>query len=508
MKTALPIVLCLTPLVAQIRPVPPPGVPVPAPERAELEAGVARLRDAGGKLQGNPLLPDVLIYEEAVRYALQFNEFFKTDEIAKARDLLRQGEARAADLKQGRHPWTTATGLVVRGYISRIDRSVQPFGLVVPPSYSPDAPHRWRLDAWFHGRGETLSEVNFLTDRQRNPGEFTPRDTIVLHLYGRYCNANRFAGETDLFEALDAVKRGYAIDENRILVRGFSMGGAAVWHMAAHHAGLWAAAAPGAGFSETTEFLHMKENDVREMPAWQRALLHLYDATDDAVNFYNVPVVAYDGEIDPQRQAADMMERAMGAEGLRLTRITGPGTPHRYHPDSKVRIDAILDAIAERGRDPYPRKVLFTTWTLAYNRMKWVVIDALGKHWERARLDAEITGPSTVEARTTNVTAFTLEMGPGGCPLDVATRPTVVIDGQKVAAPKPMSDRSWTVHFRQSGGTWTAEETQATAGLHKRHGLQGPIDDAFMDTSSSFGRPAHRSRREWRAGSRPNRSAP
>ena len=49
----------------------------------------------------------------------------------------------------------------------------------------------------------------------------------MLHLYGRYCNANKLAGEVDLFEALDDVKRHYPIDENRMLVRGFSMGGAA-----------------------------------------------------------------------------------------------------------------------------------------------------------------------------------------------------------------------------------------------------------------------------------------
>ena len=87
--------------------------------------------------------------------------------------------------------------------------SVQPYGLVVPATFSPTRPHRWRLDAWFHGRNETLSEVNFLWDREHNPGEFTPPNTIVLHLYGRYCNANKLAGEVDLFEALDAVKRQY-----------------------------------------------------------------------------------------------------------------------------------------------------------------------------------------------------------------------------------------------------------------------------------------------------------
>jgi pimeloyl-ACP methyl ester carboxylesterase len=125
----------------------------------------------------------------------------------------------------------------------------------IPPSFSPTALHHWRLDAWFHGRQENWSEVNFLYERERNPGEFTPRDTIVLHLYGRYCNANKLAGEVDLFEALEAVKQQYAIDENRIVIRGFSMGGAAAWQFAVHYAGDWAAAAPGAGFSETPQFL-------------------------------------------------------------------------------------------------------------------------------------------------------------------------------------------------------------------------------------------------------------
>src|SRR5437870_2182440 len=78
----------------------------------------------------------------------------------------------------GQSPWTAATGLVVRGYVSKIDASVQPYALVVPPSYSPTAPHRWRLDLWYHGRSETLTQANFLTDRQKSAGEFAPRDTI------------------------------------------------------------------------------------------------------------------------------------------------------------------------------------------------------------------------------------------------------------------------------------------------------------------------------------------
>jgi hypothetical protein len=465
-----------------IKPIPAAGIELPAADRAELQAGLAHLRASIDKLKNGPLLPDVLIYHEAVRYALQYNEFFKPAEIAAAKTLLQQGEERAAQLAAGQAPWTTATGLVVRGYVSKIDKSVQPYGLVVPPSYSPAAPHRWRVDAWFHGRDEALSEVNFLSARQKSPGEFTPRDTIVLHLYGRFCNANKFAGEVDLFEALDAVKRHYPVDDNRILVRGFSMGGASTWQFGVHYAGLWAAVAPGAGFSETPQFLRLNLTGPNAPPAWEQKLWHLYDPIDYAANLYNVPTIEYHGEIDPQKQAGDMMTRALAAEGMRLVRIEGPQTPHRYHPDSKVELDRMLDKIAERGRDPYPRKVKFTTWTLAYNRMNWLAIDALGQHWERARLDAEIAGDSAVTVTTSNVTAFTLEMGPGGCPLDAAREVAVTIDGQKLTAPAPGSDRSWLARFRKSGAQWSLAETAAAAGLHKVHGLQGPIDDAFMDS--------------------------
>ena len=267
-----------------------------------------------------------------MRYALQYNEFFKVDEIAKAKVLLREGEERARQLAEGQAPWATATGLVVRGYVSKIDKSVQPFGLVVPASYSPTAPHRWRLDTWFHGRSETLSEVNFLADREKNPGEFTPRDTIMLHLYGRFCNASKLAGEVDFFEALDAVKRLYPIDENRIVIRGFSMGGASAWQMGAHFAGLWAAVAPGAGFSESAQFLRLNLTGPNAPPWWEQKLFHLYDMTGYAINLSNTATIAYNGEIDGQKQAADMMEKAMAEEGMRMIRVVGPQTPHRYHP--------------------------------------------------------------------------------------------------------------------------------------------------------------------------------
>src|SRR6187549_2014578 len=99
------------------------------------------------------------------------------------------------------------------------------------------------------------------------------------------------------------------------------MGGAAAWHIGAHFAGRWAAVAPGAGFAETPEFLKMTSQQIDAVPAWERSLWHLYNATDYAANLANVPLVAYSGEIDGQKQAADIMAKALGAERMTMTHI-------------------------------------------------------------------------------------------------------------------------------------------------------------------------------------------
>ena len=107
----------------KVRRIPPPGVEVPAAVRAELQAGVEKLGQAVLSLRETlksrlallELLPDIVIYCNAVRYALTCNEFFDTRELEVAKALLRQGQERAKLLRDGKAPWSAATGLVVRG---------------------------------------------------------------------------------------------------------------------------------------------------------------------------------------------------------------------------------------------------------------------------------------------------------------------------------------------------------------------------------------------------------
>ncbi|MBL8798138.1 MAG: prolyl oligopeptidase family serine peptidase [Planctomycetia bacterium] len=477
----------------KVRRIPPVGIAVNDDDRAALQAGLDQLAkeieglrtSLKGKAALLELLPDVQIYHKAVLYALKYQEFHNAKEIPIAQNLLKTGLDRAKSLREGQAPWTTATGPVVRGYLSKIDGSVQPYGLVVPASFRPPTPHQFRLDCWFHGRGETLSEVNFINGRQASPGEFVPANAFVLHPYGRYCNANKFAGEIDLLEALEHVKKHYPIDDDRISVRGFSMGGAACWQFAVHYPGLWAAAAPGAGFSETAEFLNFFQNE-KVQPTWyEKKLWHWYDCTDYALNLVNCPTVAYSGEIDKQKQAADAMARALKAEGIELTHIIGPKTGHSYHPDAKREINRRIDSIVEYGRQQTPFEIKFTTWTLRYHQLAWLSIDGLEEHWERARVNAELffLGDELVIADTKNVSALTFALPAGRTPRDWVTKKVKVsLDGQVLDAAPVQSDRSWTAHFRKQGDRWQMVEKADDGTLRKRPGLQGPIDDAFMDS--------------------------
>src|SRR5262249_36095961 len=183
-----------------------------------------------------------------------------------------------------------------------------------------------------------------------------------------------------------------------------------------------------------------------------------------------------------ESKACDIMGEARAAEGMTLRHIIGPKTGHKYHPDSKVEINKRIDAIVEKGRERMPKQVRFTTFTLRYNKSSWVEIDRLEKHWERTRVDATIFDAGKVIVKTSEVRALTLTMPSGDCPLAQDKPIQVTLDGQKLEAAAAQPDRSWSAHFLKiKDGKWVRLNSRYGHVSGKRPGLQGPIDDAFME---------------------------
>lgn len=432
----------------------------------------ARVNALAAARADRALLADVDIYRRAAAYILRFPEEFASRAfVGDTLSVLETGLTRARELESGEPSWPKRKGHVVRAYVSRVDGSVQPYGLTIPDSYDGSKPVR--LDIWQHGTNRTLNEVAFITQQEIDRPIPRDQDYIQLEPLGRTNVSYRWAGEADLFEALASVQQQYNIDPKRIVLRGFSMGGASSWHLGLHHPGKWAAIEAGAGYTETRRY-GRRDN----LPPYQEAMLHYYDAVDYALNAFNTPTVGYGGEIDAQLQASVNIREQLSNEGFRfeqdgpfrwLTKdlralfLIGPKTAHAWHPDSKAESNAFI-AQALKSADTSPSHIRFVTYTTRFNTSYWLTVEGLEETYKRAEVDARRSDDGKqYTVATKNISRIKLE-GSGG---------TVTIDGQTLKANASPS-------FAKTNGKWTIAGAWS-AGLRKVHGLQGPVDDAFMD---------------------------
>ncbi|HTN76453.1 MAG TPA: alpha/beta hydrolase-fold protein, partial [Pirellulaceae bacterium] len=456
---------------------PPVGIAIPDEVRAELQTKLTAItKELDSKQE---YAPDIEVFTKAVTFALAFDEFYDKKDFDKARWALQQAEERLALAKKKEFPWRTQTGTVVRGFRSAIDGSVQPYGVVTADK------HDFRQAApayvWLHGRGDKQTDLHFIYERARNRGDIAPPGVIVVHPFGRQCIGFKSAGETDVREAFQHATTQYKTHGLPVLV-GFSMGGAGAWHLGAHYPNQWRAVCPGAGFADVARYQKLKPENYPS--PIEQALWGVYDVPCYTRNLFNLPVIAYSGEIDPQKQAADLMAAAFEQEGRKLTHLIGPGTAHKYHPETKQELLAQLAKLDQTCLEQ-PATVLMLapeahlqTRTLRYNRAGWLEAVALEKHWQDARLDGTYQN-GRFEVTTKNVTQLKLTLE--GSPEDR----TIVIDGQtaQLLTKRPFNGKH--LHLELLNGQWrpTSSQRQSNqlASLGKYHGLQGPIDDAFLE---------------------------
>ncbi|MCC9641368.1 prolyl oligopeptidase family serine peptidase [Rhodopirellula sp. JC740] len=499
-----------------VRPIPPPGVDIETAELNSLRSSIASVRDRWQQLMRTTksnhqdstarlkdLEAEVLVFPRAVEMTIEQSIFYSPRAVADAKRLLQIAEDRIDKIADGAS-WAEVVGLrtsderqlIAGGFRSKIDDSFQPYGVVIPPNVNAMDASPIRMDLWLHGRGEKVSELAFLNKhsgdpkRYRTGNEPSPISAIVAHPYGRYSNAFKFAGEVDVLELSDYLQRRIAIDKHRIAIRGFSMGGAGCWQIATHYSDRFFAATPGAGFSETPLFLDVfqGEDAAGTAPDYQKTLWQLYDCPPWASNLRNLPTIAYSGEIDRQKQAADVMEAALAERGIELVHLIGPQTAHKIHPDSQQEIARRLDLIERQVSSSIPRNVHLTILTLRYSRMHWIEVTGMEEHWSPAIVNASILSNSTgtddqIAIECENVSRLRVHFDSGQWPGKPSGQIAVTINGQPVVnshnGPTVRSDRSLEAEF-QLDGTWKVASDDSQT-LRKRPRSQGPIDDAFMD---------------------------
>ena len=485
------------------------GAPSPPPELTaeqknayqskidEIDSIVKELR---AKRVDQDLIADVDIYAKAGKWLLEFPQGFVNEQgVATYISVLDEGIERAHQLRDGHSPWVMEPGRKILGYYSALDGSVQPMGVTIPAGYDASKPDR--LYVWLHGRNNTLTEASFIHNF-KNPPQFPSTaytadiGQLTLDCYGRGNNANHQAGEVDIFEGIAAMQRRFKIDPERILLRGFSLGGAAAWHIALQHPDRWAAAEVGAG-TYPGRLMYAAE----PFPPYQFGPLHVYEnILDWALNAYNLPLAGHDGDSDNQvatvgapRGSAPVPNRGQLESSLRVRAQLGKegfpsegsegdwtvkgtrdvffistDTKHGVNREVKTKLDAFLKKYGDEGRQD-PDHIKFLTYTTRYNQCFWVTLNALEKLYERAEVDAQRSdGGKQYQITTKNLTRLTLG--------ETSQASEIKIDGQDLKV-KPAPQ----IVLEKSGDLWMVAKSDKWPGLHKVHGLQGPIDDAFLD---------------------------
>jgi hypothetical protein len=119
-----------------------------AEERRQLDDGLKDMNDRLEKLRpGTERGPaaerdrvaDAEIFAKGITWALRYDAEFNPADVAFLKRALDRGKSRVSALEKGERPWVGKKGKVVRGFVSEVDGSVQPYGVIVPASYDPQS---------------------------------------------------------------------------------------------------------------------------------------------------------------------------------------------------------------------------------------------------------------------------------------------------------------------------------------------------------------------------------
>ena len=371
---------------------------------AELSARIAAL---GANKTDPQLLADLQIHKKAADYILRFpEEFFGPDYAAETIKALDLGIARANELEAGTASWTKKTGNVVRGFVSRIDGSVQPYGLTIPGLlrwHQADAARRLAAR-----HAQQLNEVRFINQQEapHSTSQIAAEDYIQLEPFGRMNHSYRYYGETDVFDAIASVQQRYNIDAKRILIRGHSMGGQGAWHLGLQHPGFFAALEAERGIRRHQRYASQRLAEARSaaVPGSRAALLRRGGLRAERVQYPDSRLRRRN-----RRQLRASVQAARGArrrkdsaspqetpyrwttKDLRALFLMGPKTGHSWHAESKAESEAFFRKALAETAGKAPNHVRFVTYTTRWNNAHWVTVEGLEETYKRADVDVKRT---------------------------------------------------------------------------------------------------------------------
>jgi hypothetical protein len=315
-------------------------------------------------------------------------------------------------LRNGRDFLAGNRGLHVRAFQSKIDDVVNNYMV-----YAPDGPNSsgslplviivpWVakqnpfLESWHLAFIDRIEYLKNLADKYHFAIAWPS-----ARVYEKY-NLNPIV-PASLFETLDAIKRNYRIDANRIYLYGQCSGGLQAMLLANRFPSIFAAVGV-----EGPELNYMFDKSEEKFPStWttQNSML------ETASNFSGTPLYLASSRNDwhaLEPKHLSLLINKIRQRGEQVTFSDLDGATRDFYvkntPDNYVT-EKIFSFFSGK-RKICQKTINLSTYQLKYNTKQWLTINEL-EEGQKAQIVAKISSRHTLRVAATNVNSFTIDLG-------------------------------------------------------------------------------------------------
>ncbi len=364
----------------------------------------------------------------------------------------------------GQHAIVRPYGFLRLAYRDESDGSPQFCRVYLPGGY--DARTKWPVVIQLHGYNPANPDYIRWWSVDARHGvadmEFAGHQGIIwVEPHGRGNTQYRGLGDQDVVRVIELLKQRLSVDEDRVYLRGDSMGGWGTWNVATRHPELFAAIAPVYGGSDYHS--EMSEKELAKLSPVELFLHEKQSSWAMADALLNMPILVHHGDadhtvnVDYSRYGVRLLQR--WGYDVRYVEMPGYG-----HEELNVT-ENIVNWFLQQRRVAHPTHVRIRSAELQHAAAYWARVEQAASPTEFMVVDAEIAGPNVIRLDSENVLAITLS--PVSELIDPAKPVQVVWNGE-----------AQTVQAKEGQLKLSAPAYHPAAG-EKSAWVPGPLDDIF-----------------------------
>lgn len=200
----------------------------------------------------------------------------------------------------------------------------------LPPNAVKAAKREWPGIIFLHGSGERGTNVWDVT--KHGPPKILKNETdFKFVVISPQCPPGKRWDVDEVTAFIKEMRHRYPIDPDRLYLTGLSMGGSGTWNMLLAHPGMFAAAVPICGRTDTNALAHLPAEKLEKLK--------------------RVPIHIFHGEKDPTVPVANSKEMAAALKAC----------------GANVELTVYPEAVHDSWTQTYDKPELYT-WMLSHNR--------------------------------------------------------------------------------------------------------------------------------------------